>query len=102
MKISDIFYGNIDDKTYIKVMDQIGKEFPKQDRKCITILKRHFDFELMKDKPYIWLDIWIYNYLKYNWNDHKLNRSGLDSKYEREIVLPSEKSFKELALILGV
>jgi len=92
----------LDDKTYKKVMDQIGKEFPQQDRKFLTIIKRHFDFELMKDKPVIWQDIWIYNYLKYDYDNHKFARSGLIAKYEREIVLPSEKSFKELALILGI
>jgi len=92
----------LDDTIYKKVMDQVGKEFPKQDRKFISIIKRYFDFELMKDKPYIWQDIWIYNYLKYDWAGHKFSRSGLIAKYEREIVLPSEKSFKELALILGI
>jgi hypothetical protein len=55
----------LNDATYAKVLDQIGEEFPKQDRKFLAILKRHFDFELMKDKPYIWQDIWIYNFLKY-------------------------------------
>jgi hypothetical protein len=34
----------IDDKTYTRWMDQIGKEFPKQDRVFISILKQHFDF----------------------------------------------------------
>jgi hypothetical protein len=90
----------LNDVTYAKVLDQIGEEFPKQDRKFLSILKRHFNFELMKDKPYIWQDIWIYNYLKYEYKDHKFSRSGLLAKYEREIVIPSEKSFKELSLIL--
>jgi len=92
----------LDDATYAMVMDQIGKEFPQQDRKFISIIKRHFDFDLMKDKPYIWQDIWIYNYLKYDWDGHKFARSRLIAKYEREIILPSEKSFKELALLLGI
>lgn len=92
----------LDDKTYSKVLDQIGKEFPKQDRKFLAILKRHFDFELMKDKPYFWQDIWIYNYLKYDYDGHKLPRSGLIANYEKEIVVPSEEAFKELELILGI
>lgn len=41
----------LDDASYNKIMDDIGKEFPKQDKKFINIIKRHFDFELMKDKP---------------------------------------------------
>jgi hypothetical protein len=92
----------LDDVTYAKVLDQIGEEFPKQDRKFLSILKYHFDLELMQNKPCIWQDIWIYNYLKYNYNGHKFPRSGLIAKYEKEIVLPSEESFKELSLILGM
>jgi hypothetical protein len=92
----------LDDATYAKILDQIGKEFPKQDRKFISILKRHFNFEVLKDKPIAWQDIWIYNYLKYDWDGHMFKRSGLVEKYEREIVLPSEKAFKELTMPLGI
>jgi hypothetical protein len=93
----------LNDATYTKVMDQIGKEFPKQDRTFITILRQHFDFERMKDKPVVWQDIWIYNYLKYDWDNHKFKRSArLLTKYEKEIIMPSEKAFKELKMALGV
>jgi len=90
----------LDAKKYDKVLNQLGKEFPKQDRKFLTILKRHFDFEMMKDKPIIKEDIWIYNYLKYDYHNHKFARSGLIAKYEREIVIPSEKALKGLLEIL--
>lgn len=76
----------LNDPTYDRVLDQIGQEFPKQDRKFLAILKQYFDFELMKDKPYLWQDIWIYNYLKYDYDGHKFSRKGLLAKYEREIV----------------
>jgi len=55
----------------------------------------------MKDKPYIWQDIWIYNYFKYDYEGSKFARKGLLARYEREIVLPSEKYYKELSLILN-
>jgi hypothetical protein len=93
----------LDDKTYAKIIYQIGKEFPKQDRAFISIIKQHFDFDLMKDKPVIWQDIWIYNYLKYDWDNQKFKRSArLLVKYEKEIIMPSEKAFKELKMVLGV
>ena len=92
----------LDDETYAKVLDDIGREFPKQDRKFLSILKRHFNFELMKNKPYMWQDIWIYNYLLYDYSGHKFARTGLLAKYEKEVIIPSEKSFKELRFMLGV
>jgi hypothetical protein len=93
----------LDDKTYSRLMDQIGKEFPKMDRAFISIIKQHFDFDRMRDKPVIWQDIWIYNYLKYDWDNQKFKRSArLLVKYEKEIIIPSEKAYKELALVLGM
>jgi hypothetical protein len=87
---------------YDRIMHQIGKEFPQQDRAFISIVKQHFDFERMKDKPVIWQDIWIYNFLKYDWDNQKFKRSArLLVKYEKEILIPSEKTFKELRTILG-
>jgi hypothetical protein len=92
----------LDDDTYAKIMNQIGNEYPKQDRAFISILKRHFDFELMKDRPIIWQDIWIYNYLKYDWDNHKFKKSArLLSKYEKESIFPSEKHYRELTLFMG-
>ena len=90
----------VDDNTYKKVLDQIVKEFPKQDRKFLSIIKRHFDFEMMKNKPYNWQDIWLYNYLMYDYDGRKFARSGLIAKYEKEIILSSKESFKELPSIL--
>jgi hypothetical protein len=55
-----IFYAiskYLDDNTYKSVLDQLGREFPKQDRKFLSILKQHFNLELIKDKPLIWQDI---------------------------------------------
>jgi len=55
----------------------------------------------MKDKPVFWQPIWIYNYLKYDWDNHKFRRSArLLVKYEKEIIIPSERAFKELTRIL--
>jgi hypothetical protein len=93
----------IDDQTYARLLDQIGQQFPKQDRAFISIIKQHFDFERMKDKPVLWQDIWIYNYLKYDWDNQKFKRSArLLLKYEKEIIIPSEKTFKALKMVLDI
>jgi hypothetical protein len=77
-----------------KIIFDLTSENVKQDRKFLSVIRRYFDFEKFKDAPYIWQDIWLYNYLLY---DHKtkLRRDGLIAKYEREIVIPSEKVYKE-------
>lgn len=91
----------LSDHAYTAVLEDIGKEFPKQDRKFLAILSRYLDFDLLKDKPVIWQDIWIYNYLKYEYTGSKLVRNGLLAKYERDIILPTEKSFKALMEVIG-
>jgi hypothetical protein len=92
----------LDDRTCSEVWKKFGTEFPKQDRKFLSIMKQHFNFELMKDKPFIWQDIWIYNYLKYDYDGHKFKRSGLLAKYERDIVIPSEKTYLKALAFLGI
>lgn len=82
-----------------KIKDDLGKENPKQDRKFLTILKRYFDFEKMRTHPYIWQDIWIYNYLLYDFRT-KLTRHKLINKYEREVINPTEYVYKELVTVL--
>ncbi len=83
-----------------KIKDDLGKENPKQDRKFLTILKRYFDFEKMRTHPYIWQDIWIYNYLLYDFRT-KFTRHPLINKYEREIIKPSEMLLKEYLELLS-
>lgn len=87
----------LDDPTNKKVMDQIWRKIPQQDRAFISILKQYFDFERMKDSPVLKDDIWIYNFLKYDWDNQKMQRTArLLVKYENEIIIPSEESYKVL------
>ena len=71
------------------------KEFPKQDRKYIRIIQEYFDFELMRTHPYYKEDIWIYNYLKYDYTGNKLKKAMLLSKYEREIIRWNEDTYRK-------
>ncbi|MFN8277008.1 MAG: hypothetical protein U0T84_05960 [Chitinophagales bacterium] len=80
--------------------DDLAKKKPKQDRKFLAIIKKHFDFERMKDKPLAEQDIWIYNYLQYE-VDGKFPRIGLIAKYERLLKLPLDKKFNEMMVLLS-
>lgn len=53
----------------------------------IRAIKKHFDFNRMRTNPFIWQDIWIFNYLEYDYKNKKLSKVGLIAKYEREIIL---------------
>lgn len=95
--------------------DSLIKELSKFDKlsdmKFIKIIETYFDFNLLKNKPKIPQDIWIYNYLMYenrkkdNQNifdigekiefKGKLLKKGLIVKYEKEITLPQLKNEKE-------
>ncbi len=82
---------------------ELGSSSLKQDRKFVRIIKAHFDIEQFSTKPFIWQDIWIYNYLQYEVKS-KLPRNGLIAKYEKEIILPMNlvlNEFKEIVAILN-
>jgi hypothetical protein len=78
-----------------KLKKELGESNLKQDRRFLTIIKKHFDIEQLKDKPFIWQDIWLYNYLHYEIKS-RLPRKGLIAKYEREIIIPQKKFSDEL------
>lgn len=55
-------------------------------------LIKNFDIEVLRTKPLIWQDIWLYNYIKYDVED-KLKRNGLIAKYEREVFIEDDLEF---------
>lgn len=85
----------LNDASYDQLMVHLKKDFPKQDRKFIRIIQGYFDFELMRTHPFYKEDIWIYNYLKYDYEGNKLKKSWLLSKYEREIIRWNEDSYRK-------
>ena len=88
------------------------------DLKFIKIIERYFDFNMLRDKPVIPEDIWLFNYLMYE-NKKKVNQNpleigdrinfkgrllkkGLILKYETKIVLPQLKALLGAQMILTV
>ena len=80
----------LDEEKVTSLKKDLGESNLKQDRRFLSIIRKHFDFEQFKDKSYIWQDIWLYNYLQYEIKS-KLHRKGLVAKYKREIILPQKK-----------
>ncbi len=80
---------------------ELGSSPLKQDRKFIRIIKAHFDIEQFSTKPFIWQDIWIYNYLQYEVKS-RLPRRGLIAKYEKEIILPMNLMLNDLREIINL
>jgi hypothetical protein len=57
------------------------------DRNLLKVMQRHFDFKKMMDTPFIDEDIWIYNYITYDFKGSRLPRKGLIADYERKVVI---------------
>jgi hypothetical protein len=62
------------------LLADFAQEKPILTPKFLAVLKRHFDFEWLKDKPVIWQDIWLYNYLTYD-VEGKMKSNPLFRKY---------------------
>lgn len=71
----------------------------KQDRRFLSELKKHIDLERLVRNPLIPQDAYIYNYIQYEVKT-QFPRNGLIARYEREIVLPTEETFKKFLELL--
>lgn len=98
------------------LLSEIASKDRLQDNTFLKICGKYIDFNVMKDKPYIPEDIWVYNYLMYQLKPKntitlsmkrqqinmggKFPRSGLVSTYERKIVLPQLRLMEEAHKLL--
>jgi len=76
-----------------KFKKALAKKNPSQNRAFVTVVKKFFDLERLKDNPMAWQDIWVYNYIQY---DMKNRDSYLLRRYEEEVIIPVEKYFREV------
>lgn len=65
------------------------------DKRSLAIIKKHIDMERLLKNPIIREDAWIYNYIQYD-TKNRFPKNKLIARYEKEIVIPVEKSFSEL------
>ncbi len=74
------------------LIEDFAREKPVNLPKFMAVLNRHFEILWLKDKPFIWQDIWLYNYLAYESNGilrpkplfrkyHKLVERDLEAHY---------------------
>ena len=85
----------LNEETANQLKKELNDIFTKNDSLFIKTIQKYFDFNVLKDNPKYWQDIWIYNYLMYEVkskistlerNDKieikgKLPRKGLVLKY---------------------
>lgn len=79
---------------------ELGKKKIIGDLIFLKTLQKHFDIELFRSRPFIWQDIWIYNYLMYEMKGNKFPRRGLIVKYDNEIIKTQENTLNEAKKIL--
>ena len=84
-----------------KLKYDIAQKGVKGDLNFIKTLKKHFDFELFRSNPFVWQDIWLYNYITYDVKT-KFPRVGLIAKYDREIIVPQSKIIERAKEIIGL
>jgi hypothetical protein len=102
----------------VEINKQLRTELSKNksitSKKFIEIIEKYFDFKILRDKPIIPEDIWLFNYLMYdNAKDQKLfdvgekvnvskglRRTPLIRKYESKIIIPQLRALTEANMLL--
>jgi len=83
------------DEAQIKnLREQLGRR-RLGDKEFINTIRKHIDIELLRTKPFIWQDIWIYNYLMYDFKT-KFVRNKLINNYIKEIIVPQKHALEEI------
>lgn len=75
-----------------------------QKQQFLSVIDRYFDLEIFKERPYVWQDIGLFYYLKYEGKSN-FSKKGYIKKYEVEVILPKNIAFREVYesyLMLGV
>jgi hypothetical protein len=98
-----------------EVYEVLGSKKSWAGRSLILLLSKYFDFEILRSKPLIWQDVWIYNYLFFECNKtvnpfnkgftlHKMSfsfkKSKLIAQYEKEIITPQIQALIEARRIV--
>lgn len=82
------------------LLAELTKEKPNQDRKFLRIIKEHFDFERMKDKPVFKEDVLLYNYLLYDSDESKkLKRTRLIILHENKFPPEMRKDIMDACMV---
>lgn len=80
--------------------EEIMKEFVTYkkigDALFMRVINKHFDIEIFLKKPIIWQDVWLYNYITYDFKNGKFPRNKLIERYEKEIIIPANIEIAKL------
>ena len=102
----------------VEINKQLRTELAKNktipSKRFIEIIEKYFDFKILRDKPLIPEDIWLFNYLMYdNAKNQKLfdvgekvniskglRRTPLIRKYESKVIIPQLRALTEANMLL--
>lgn len=63
----------------------------------LRVIYKHFNINRFKDEPFMWQDIWLYNYLTYDYKGGAMKKSNpLIRMYSKEFVIPADSAVFEL------
>ena len=80
--------------------EEIMKEFVTYkkigDALFMRVINKHFNIEVFRKNPIIWQDIWLYNYITYDFKKGKFPKNNLIERYEKEIIIPVDGEIMKL------
>ena len=107
----------LSDDDSIKMRTDLTKNKSITSKAFISVIEKYFDFKILRDKPLIPEDIWLFNYLMYDSRNkekqklfeigEKVNvgagfkRSPLIKKYEEKIILPQLRALEDANMIIS-
>jgi hypothetical protein len=88
----------IDEATEDAILNDLSKYKRLTDRLFLKTIKKHFDIEKFNTSPVTWEDIWLYNYLKYDFVKTRFPKKGLIAKYQNEVMIRVNKKIDKLLI----
>lgn len=90
----------VSEEVRLQIIADISVYKKLNDRLFLRVIKKHFNISRFKDEPFIWQDIWLYNYLTYDYKGGAMQKSNpLIRMYAKEILIPTDTAVFNLLQI---
>jgi hypothetical protein len=89
----------VSEEQFLKLRGTVGVPGLIRPKTLLRHLREFMEPEVLIKKPLIPEDAWIFNYLMYEARN-SFPKTKLIKRYEKEIVLPVEKNFREMEGLL--
>jgi len=90
-------YRYMDEPAIEDLKKDLAKISPRSHKKFLELIRKHFDINILRTKPLIPEDVYIYNYLTFELTSNfyrtvRFKRSGLIARYEK-FFIPNNNMF---------